>query len=69
VVDMDNEKQKEFLDVCKESKSKILISAYACDLYDELLNHGFKRYDFSVKTIGGDFKKKNKIETLYYNYE
>lgn len=69
VVDMDNTKQKEFLDTCMSSKSKILISAYRSDLYDTLLNSNFKRYDFNVKTISGNFEKKNKTESLYYNYD
>jgi DNA adenine methylase len=68
-VDMDREGHIDFLDAVMESEAKILISGYHCDLYDILLENGFKKVNFEVKTISGNFKPKTKIETLYYNYE
>ena len=66
---MDREGHIDFLDAVIESKAKILISGYHCDLYERLLENGFKMVNFEVKTISGNFKPKTKIETLYYNYE
>lgn len=69
-VDMTNEQQVELIDTIINSKCKILLSAYKNDLYDnKLLNNGWKRIDFEVKTITGNFKPKTKIESLYLNYE
>lgn len=67
-VDMNDEKQKEFLNAVIESKSKILISGYNCKEYEVLEQNGFKRIDFEVKTMGGDFNPKTKIESLWMNY-
>lgn len=67
-VDMDRTQHEEFLDAVIESKSKILISGYHCNLYEKLLINGFKMENFEVKTIDGNFNKKTKIETIYYNY-
>ena len=58
-VDMDDETQQRFLSVCIESKSKILISGYDCDLYNVLLNNGFTKTSFETN---------NRIETLWRNY-
>jgi hypothetical protein len=52
-----------------ETKSKILISGYDCELYDRLNDNGFTKVSFDVKTIDGNFKPKTKKEYLYYNYE
>lgn len=68
-VDMDNDGHIRFLNTCIESKSKILISGYDCELYDILGQNGFKKVSFQVKTIDGNFKPKIKTEYLYYNYE
>lgn len=67
-VDMDREKQIEFLNVVMESKSKILISGYNCELYSELENNGFNRIDFKVNTVDGTHKPKTKTESLWMNY-
>ena len=66
--DMNNEKQTEFLNACIGSKSKILISGYDCKEYEILNQNGFTQIDFEVKTMGGDFNPKTKIETLWKNY-
>lgn len=68
-VDMDREGHIKFLNACLESKSKILISGYHCELYDILEQNGFKKVSFEVKTISGNFTPKTKREYLYYNYE
>lgn len=67
-VDMNRDQHEEFIEAVIGSKSKILISGYHCDLYNKLLDNGFKMSSFEVNTIDGNFKKKVKVETLYYNY-
>jgi DNA adenine methylase len=67
-VDMDRSGHLEFLDVVMNSKSKILISGYDCELYDILEKNGFTKINFEVKTISGNFTPKTKIETLWKNY-
>lgn len=68
-VDMDRQGHIDFLNACIESKAKILISGYHCELYDVLEENGFKKISFNVKTISGNFTPKTKTEYLYYNYE
>jgi len=67
-VDMDNSKQEEFIDAVIDSKSKILISGYECELYNKLTDNGFTKHQFEVKTMDGNFNKKTKVETLWKNY-
>ena len=67
-VDMDRTGHIDFLDAVIESKSKIIISGYECELYDRLTDNGFKKLNFEVKTIDGNFNPKTKIETLWMNY-
>ena len=67
-VDMNREGHLNFIDAVINSKSKILISGYDCELYDKLTDNGFSKVKFEVKTIDGNFKKKIKIETLWKNY-
>ena len=67
-VDMDRNGHIDFLNAVIESKAKILISGYDCELYDKLGDNGFKKVSFEVKTIDGNFKPKTKREYLYYNY-
>lgn len=67
-VDMDNEQQEKFIDAVIENKSKILISGYDCEPYDRLINNGFTKHHFDVKTIDGNFKPKTKVETVWKNY-
>jgi DNA adenine methylase len=68
VVDMDNTTHQRFIDAVIKSKSKILISGYDCELYNQLVDNGFEKIQFEVKTIGGNFKPKTKVETLWKNY-
>ncbi len=67
-VDMDREGHNRFLEAVIESKSKILISGYECELYNVLTENGFTKHQFEVKTMDGNFKKKTKVETLWKNY-
>jgi len=68
-VDMDRQGHIDFLDAVIESKSKILISGYDCELYNKLTENGFEKIQFEVKTISGNFEKKTKIESLWRNYK
>lgn len=68
-VDMDDDIQERFIDSCINAKCKLLISGYNCDAYKRLEDNGFKRIDFVVHTIGGDMKKKDKVESLWLNYQ
>lgn len=65
-VDMNRSEHINFLEAVKESKSKIIISGYDCELYDALTN--WEKIQFEVKTISGNFKSKVKTETLWKNY-
>lgn len=67
-VDMANEQQKEFVDLCIESKAKLLISGYDNELYDRLLENGFTKVSFEVNTVDGNRNPKTKVETLWKNY-
>ncbi|MBP5456342.1 MAG: DNA adenine methylase [Paludibacteraceae bacterium] len=67
-VDMDMDKQNEFIDACLDSKAKLLISGYDSDVYDRLTRGGFEKIQFEVKTTSGAHEKKTKVETLWKNY-
>ena len=66
--DMDVDHYNRFLDAAIESKSKILISGYECELYNRLTDNGFEMIQFQVKTIDTKFNPKTKTETLWKNY-
>lgn len=67
-VDMDRESHIDFLNAVIESKSKILISGYECELYNILEENGFEKINFDVNTIDTNFKPKIKTETIWKNY-
>lgn len=67
--DMDRNGHIKFLDSVIDSKAKILISGYDCELYDRLTDNGFIKVHFDVKTVDGNHKPKTKTETLWKNYE
>jgi len=68
-VDMNHQDQENFINTAINIKNaKLLISGYDCDLYQKLLNYGFKSISFDVKVIDGNFNKKIKTETLWMNY-
>jgi DNA adenine methylase len=55
-------------DMVINSKAKIIISGYDCELYDTLVENGFQKIQFDVKTTSGNFEAKCKVETLWLNY-
>lgn len=65
--DMTNTEQLSFLEAVNKNKSKILISGYKNDIYDEYLKD-WEEINFEVKTVSGTFQKKTKVETLWRNY-
>ena len=67
--DMDRDGHIKFLDSVIDSKAKILISGYDCELYNRLTDNGFIKVHFDVKTVDGNHKPKTKTETLWKNYE
>ena len=67
-VEMTDEEHKKFIDLCCSAKCKMLISGYDNELYDKLLDYGFKKVSFDVNTITGTRKPKIKTETLWKNY-
>lgn len=67
--DMSIEKQDEFLNtLVKCSKSKILVSGYDCKEYDILVDNGWNKVSFEVKTQNTNREGKTKIETIWFNY-
>jgi len=67
-VDMTNAQHEAFIDICLRSNCKLLISGYDCALYDKLVDAGWNKVNFEVKTISGNNERKSKIETIWYNY-
>lgn len=68
-VDMSNEEHSRFIDLVLDSKAKMLISGYDCKLYDKLVDNGWSKIQFKVKTVSGNKKPKTKIESLWKNYQ
>jgi DNA adenine methylase len=67
-VDMNREGHLDFIDAVINNNSKIIISGYDCELYNELTRNGFEKIQFEVKTIDGNFNRKTKTETLWKNF-
>ncbi len=68
-VDMDDEKQKQYIDILLNIKNaKMLVSGYDCEEYKRLVKNNWQKIDFKVKTVDGNFNPKTKIETLWKNY-
>lgn len=67
-VDMDRSGHEKFLETVINTKSKILISGYDCELYDILIENGFVKINFDVNTMSGNYTRKIKTETLWKNY-
>jgi DNA adenine methylase len=69
-VDMDNTTQIRFIDTIINSKSKIIVSGYDCELYNKLVENGFEKIQFNVNMTSGGKKTKAKVktETLWKNY-
>lgn len=68
-VDMTDEQQERLIEICTNSKAKLLISGYDCELYDRLLDNGFTKVSFTVNTIDGARNPKTKVESLWLNYK
>lgn len=66
--DMNRDGHLRFINTCLNSKAKILISGYDCEIYDVLTDANFTKIKFEVNTIGGNMKPKTKVETLWKNY-
>ena len=66
-VDMNEKMHIDFINAVNNSKSKILISGYDCELYERLNKHFVKKH-FNVNTVNGKNKSKTKTETLWKNY-
>lgn len=68
--DMNNNQQELFINILLGLKNaKVLLSGYSCDLYDKLTDNGWYRHDFVVKTQSGARESKDKIESLWRNYD
>lgn len=67
-VDFNPKQQKELIDLLLKMKGKVLLSGYINDEYKRLEDVGWKRIEFEVKTVSGNFEKKTKIESLWKNY-
>lgn len=69
-VDMDDEMQVKFIDTVLGLKNAmVLISGYDCKEYKRLVENGWNKVDMTVHTTGGDHKSKDKVESLWFNYE
>lgn len=68
LVDMNRKQHEELLTVLSNIKAKVLLSGYDCKLYNYLLEVGFNKIQFEVKTIDGKRNPKTKTETLWKNY-
>lgn len=67
VHDYTDEQHEKFIDCVLTLKAKVLISGYACEAYKRLEPH-FKRIDFNVNTIDGNFEPRTRVESLWKNY-
>lgn len=66
--DMDNDTHEDFIKACIGSNAKILISGYDNEMYERLVENGFEKIHFEVKTIDAKRSPKTKVETLWKNY-
>jgi len=66
-VDMDLEKQKEFITAVLESNAKIIISGYDSELYLGL-DKKFKKFSFEKNTVDTNNSPKTVHEFLWVNY-
>lgn len=68
-IDMNDQQQIELIDtLLNVKKAKILLSGYNNELYEKLELNGWHRHDFNVKTVDGQRRPKQKIESLWCNY-
>ena len=62
--EMDDTQHKQLLDAILESKAKIIISGYDCDMYNEALS-GWNKDQTMLQTTSAEMS----TETIWYNYE
>lgn len=67
--DMGDDGHERLIDVCLKSRAKILISGYDCEAYDRLVSAGWRKESLVVNTVSGSREKKQKAETVWFNYE
>lgn len=68
-VDMTLQQHIDFINVCIQSKSKILISGYDCEIYKVLEDNGFQKFQFNKNTVDTNSIPKIVVETLWKNFE
>jgi DNA adenine methylase len=70
-VDMDMEQQERYINLIAKGCAKYLVCGYDNPLYHQKLvvENGWKRYDYTVRTVSGKNVPKEKVESLWYNYE
>ena len=61
--ELTREQHEEIIQLVLDSKCKVAISHYRGELYDQLLQHGWRVIEWQVMTHGG-----KKMEALYMNY-
>ena len=67
---MNDEMQVQFIDTVLAMKhAMVLISGYACEEYKRLGENGWQQVDMTISTTGGDHKPKEKVESLWFNYD
>ena len=68
-VDMNNDKQKKFIDLLLSlKKACVLLSGYDCREYEKLTDNGWEKIEFEVNTQDGNRKSKKKMEAVWRNY-
>jgi len=68
IVDFTANQHQQLVDTVLSMKAKILISGYDHPVYNTLIENGWTKESFEIKTVSGKREKKTKIETLWYNY-
>lgn len=67
-VDASTEHHRNLLDSLIETNAYVILSGYDNDIYDQLLDNGFTKHYFDVKTVSGNNDKKTKRECVWVNY-
>ena len=57
--EMDNEQHQELVDTLKSINGSCVLSGYATNMYDELLDYGYLRYGFEVHCVSANAKRCN----------
>lgn len=67
-VDFSPAQQVGLVDSLLTAKAQVLVSGYANQEYTRLERAGWQKIDFDKNTIGGGFKPKTVVESLWRNY-